>query len=113
MRSCTSVMTREPDSPGHRMQGVPRRSLFFDSEMRVHRVPPAFLGRCVSDINYECMELVGPRSLRYLELEHALTRTRRVDEEDGGFSSRGFLDTSSVETSSVEMRDGDIFRARI
>jgi hypothetical protein len=69
----------------------------------------AFLGRRVSGANYECTEIVGPGAPRYLELEPA--RTRRVDVEElvneGVFLSRGPLDASSVETRSVEVRDGD------
>lgn len=87
---------------------------FFDSESRVLRVANtgpgrAFLGRRVSGAKYECTELVGPGSPRYIELEPA--RTRRVDLEElvneGVFPSRGPLDASSVETRSVEVRDGD------
>jgi hypothetical protein len=69
----------------------------------------AFLCRRVSGADYECVELVGPGSPRYLELEPA--RTRRVDVEElvneGAIPSRGALDVSSVETRSVEVRDGD------
>jgi hypothetical protein len=87
---------------------------FFDSKSRVLRITNtgpsrAFLGRHVSGTNYECMELVGPGSPRYLELEPA--RTRRVNVEelviDGVNSSRGPLDVSSVETRSIVVRDGD------
>lgn len=71
--------------------------VLFDSEARVLRVTStgpgrAFLDRRVGGINYECVELVSPGSHRYLE--HA--RTRRVDEEDGGFSERSLPNTSSV-----------------
>ncbi|KAF8259969.1 hypothetical protein EI94DRAFT_1812370 [Lactarius quietus] len=87
---------------------------FFDSESRVLRVANtspgrAFLGRRVSGANYECTEIVGPGSPRYIELEPV--RTRRVDVEElvdeDVFPSRGPLDVSSVETRSVEVRDGD------
>ncbi|KAH9019167.1 hypothetical protein EDB85DRAFT_582561 [Lactarius pseudohatsudake] len=87
---------------------------FFDSESRVLRVANtgagrAFLGRRMSGPTYECTELVGPGSPRYLELE--TTRSHRVDVEElvseGVFPSRGPLDASSVETRSVEVHDGD------
>jgi serine/threonine protein phosphatase PrpC len=87
---------------------------FFDSKSRVLRVVNtgpgrAFLGRRVSGADYECMELVGPGKPRYLELESA--QTRRVDVEEFAnedvIPSRGPLDVSSVETRSVEVRDGD------
>lgn len=87
---------------------------FFDSESRVLRVANtgagrAFLGRRVSGATYECTELVGPGSPRYLELEPA--RTCRVDVEElvneGVFPSRGPLDASSVEMRGIEVRDGD------
>ncbi|KAI9437059.1 hypothetical protein BJY52DRAFT_1230261 [Lactarius psammicola] len=87
---------------------------FFDSESRVLRVANtgagrAFLGRRVSCTTYECTELVGHGSPRYLELEPA--RSHRVDVEElvneGVFPSRGPLDASSVETRSAEVRDGD------
>ena len=87
---------------------------FFDSESRMLRVANtgpgrAFLGRRVSGANYECTELVGPGTPRYLELDEP-ARARRVDVEElieGAFPSRGPLDASSVETHSVEVRDGD------
>ncbi|KAH8990008.1 hypothetical protein EDB86DRAFT_2831311 [Lactarius hatsudake] len=87
---------------------------FFDSESRVLRVANtgaarAFLGRRMSGATYECTELVGPSFPRYLELE--TTRSHRVDVEElvseGVFPSRGPLDASSVETRSVEVRNGD------
>ncbi|KAH9069357.1 hypothetical protein EDB83DRAFT_2314394 [Lactarius deliciosus] len=87
---------------------------FFDSESRVLRVANtgaarAFLGRRMSSATYECTELVGPGSPRYLELE--TTRSNRVDMEElvneGVFPSRGPLDASSVETRSVEVHNGD------
>jgi hypothetical protein len=58
---------------------------FFDPEERLLRVDNsgpslAFLGRRVSGANYDCTELVGPGSPRYLEL--GPTRTRRVDVEE-------------------------------
>ena len=69
----------------------------------------AFLGRRVSGANYECTELVGPGSPRYIELEAAPTHRVDVEElvNEGVFPSRGPLDASSVETSSIEVRDGD------
>ncbi|KAH9053730.1 hypothetical protein EDB87DRAFT_1649949 [Lactarius vividus] len=97
-------------------QGAGRASAllaFFDSESRVLRIAStgagrAFLGR-VSDATYECTELVGPGSPRYLELEPARTHRIGVEElvNEGVFPSRGPLDASSVETRSVEVRDGD------
>ncbi|KAH8990006.1 hypothetical protein EDB86DRAFT_3104202 [Lactarius hatsudake] len=87
---------------------------FFDSESRVLRVANTgtgrtFLGRRMSGLTYECTELIGPGSPRYLELE--TTRSHRVDVEElvseGVFPSRGPLDASSVETRSVEVRNGD------
>lgn len=87
---------------------------FFDSESRLLRVANtgagrAFLGRRVSDVKYECVELVGPGAPRYHELEPARTRTVDVEElvNEGVFPSRGPLDASSVEIHSVEVRDGD------
>ncbi|KAH8992176.1 hypothetical protein EDB92DRAFT_1858359 [Lactarius akahatsu] len=80
---------------------------FFDSESRVLRVANTGAGR--ASATYECTELVGPGSPRYLELE--TTRSHRVDVEelvsDGVFPSRGPLDASSVETRSIEVRNGD------
>ncbi|KAH9036279.1 hypothetical protein EDB84DRAFT_1483149 [Lactarius hengduanensis] len=87
---------------------------FFDSESRVLRVANtgagrAFLGRRMSGPTYECTDSVGRGSLRCLELE--TTRSHRVDVEElvseGVFPSRGPLDASSVETRSVEVRNGD------
>ena len=85
---------------------------FFDSEERVLRVVNtgpgrAFLGRRrVGGGGYECMELVG----RYVELERGV-RTRRVDVEelDDEGARRGALDVDvdSVQTRSVQVRDGD------
>jgi hypothetical protein len=86
----------------------------FDSESRVLRVSktgpcPTLLGRRVSGANYECMELVGPGSPRYLELEPARTRWMDAEEpvNEGVIPSPGPLDASSVKTRSVEVRDGD------
>ncbi|KAI9436240.1 hypothetical protein H4582DRAFT_463871 [Lactarius indigo] len=89
---------------------------FFDSESRVLRVANTgpgrpFLGfRAASNAAYEGTELVEPSSPRYLELEPA--RAHRVDVEElvneGVFPSRGPLDASSVETHSIEVRDGDL-----
>jgi hypothetical protein len=89
---------------------------FFDSESCVLRVANtgsgrAFLGRRVSGADYECTELVGPGTPRYLEHEHEPARTRRVGVEElvdeGVFPSRGLLDASSVETCGVKVLDGD------
>jgi hypothetical protein len=91
---------------------------FFDSESRVLRVANtgasrAFLGRRGvrgAATTYECTELVGPGSPRYHEPSEP-ARTRRVDVEElveeGMFPTRGPLDVSSVETRSIEVRDGD------
>ena len=84
---------------------------FFDSEERVLRVVntgsgPAVLGRRVCG-GYECIELLGPGSPRYIELKHV--RTRRVDVEgliDEG-ACRGALDVDSVQTRSIEVRVED------
>ena len=85
---------------------------FFDSEERVLRVVNtgpgrAFLGRRrVGGGGYECMELVG----RYVELERG-ARTRRVDVEElvdeGARRGALALDVDSVQTRSVQVRDGD------
>ena len=86
---------------------------FFDSESRVLRVVNtgpgrAYLGRRVRGAaDYECIELLGPGSPRYVEP----ARTRRVDVEDlvdeGVFDPRGTLDVASVQTCSIEVHDGD------
>jgi hypothetical protein len=69
----------------------------------------AFLGRRVGGVNFYCTALVGPGSPRYLEVK--LARTHRVNLEEfvneGIIPSQGRLDASSVETRSVEARDGD------
>ena len=90
---------------------------FFDSESRMLRVANsgagrAYLGRRVRGVAtiYECTELVGSGSPRYLEPSEP-ARTRRVDVEElvdeGVFPTRGPLDVSSVEMRSIEIRDGD------
>jgi hypothetical protein len=87
---------------------------FFDSESRMLRVANtgpcrAFLGRRVSGANYECMELIGPGSPRYLELEPARTRWMDAEElvNEGVIPSPVPLHASSVETRRVEVRDED------
>lgn len=63
----------------------------------------AFLGRRVSGASYECTELVGPGSPRYLEA--GPRRTRRVDVEElvnvGVSPLRSPLGVSSVEAHSI------------
>ena len=74
----------------------------------------AFQSRCVSDPNttYEFAGLVGLGSPRYLQLEPARTRRAHVEElvNEGDFHPREQLDVTSVETYSVDVRDGDFSR---
>ena len=92
------------------MPGVPRRSSSRVCSTFQHGAAGAFLEHHVSGNNYECMELMGPGSPRYLELYP--TQARRVDVEElvneGVVPSRGPLDVSSAHTRSVEVRNDDI-----
>ncbi|KAH9032874.1 hypothetical protein EDB85DRAFT_1890482 [Lactarius pseudohatsudake] len=93
------VRLDERCSPEHGMLAVLRRYSFFDSGPRVLHVANTGLRHPPSS---------PARLSRYLELEPAWAHRVVVEElvDEGVFSSCGSLDASSVETCSVEVRDG-------